>query len=128
MFPNFQEIFLRRKKLILTLIFVFLLFGVIILGIQCYFLMSQQKALEKELSNQKTNDKIVSFLDLFIEKVLQSNQDISFEDRLKLENGVRDLNDSEILSLWETFTQATTADEVQTYCKNLLEALVKKIL
>jgi len=128
MFPNFQEIFLRRKKLILTLIFVFLLFGVIILGIQCYFLMNQQKALEKELSNQKTNDKIVSFLDLFIEKVLQSNQDISFEDRLKLENGVRDLNDSEILSLWETFTQATTADEVQTYCKNLLEALVKKIL
>jgi DNA-directed RNA polymerase specialized sigma subunit len=128
MFPNFQEIFLRRKKIILTLVIVFLLFGVIALGIQCYFLLNQQKALEKELKNQETNEKIVSFLDLFIEKVLQSDQEISFEERLKLENGVRDLDDSEILSLWETFTQATTADEVQTYCKNLLEALVKKIL
>lgn len=128
MFPNLKEIFFRYKKLILTLVFIFLLFGVIGLGVQCYFLINQQKALEKELENQKTNEKIVTFLDLFIEKVLQSNQEISFEDRLKLENSVRDLNDSEILSLWETFTEATTADEVQSYCKDLLEALVKKIL
>lgn len=124
---NLRELFLRHKQLILYLVVIFLLFGVISFGIQCYFLKSQEKTCEQKAETQNGNAKIASFLNLFIEKVLQSKTDISFEDRLKLENAVRDLNDSEILSLWETFTQATTADEVQADCKNLLQALVKKL-
>ena len=123
----FQEMFIRRKKLILTLVFIFLLFFIISLGIQSYFAVSRIKTLENRVVSQEKNAKIVSFLNLFIEKVLQTNKDISFEDRLRLENAVRDLQDEEILSLWEIFTQATTADEVQQDCKDLLEALVKKI-
>jgi len=124
---NFRELFLRHKQLISYLVIIFLLFGIISLGIQCYFLKSQEKICEQREKTQNGNAKIINFLNLFIEKVLQSKTDISFEDRLKLENTVRDLNDSEILSLWETFTEAKTADEVQAYCKDLLQALVRKL-
>jgi len=125
---NLFEIFSRQKKLILTLVFVFLLFGVISFGARCYFLDAEVKALNQQLENRNGKAKIVSFLNLFIEKVLQTSEDISFEDRLKLENAVRDINDPEILSLWEAFTKAETAEQVQVLCKNLLEALAKKLL
>jgi len=124
---NLRELFFRHKQLFSYLVIIFLLFGIIFLGIQSYFFKSQEKICEQGIQTQNGNAKIASFLNLFIEKVLQSSADISFEDRLKLENAVRDLNDSEILSLWETFTQATTADEVQADCKNLLQALAKKL-
>jgi hypothetical protein len=128
MLINYNEIFLRYKKLISVLAIIFILFGIIMFGVQNYFLKQQETLLEKEVATKNGNAKIVSFLNLFIDKVLQAKTDISFEDRLKLENAVRDLNDKEILSLWETFTQATTADEVQMYCKNLLQVLAKKIV
>ena len=68
-----------------------------------------------------------SFLNLFIEKVLKSNQEITFEDRLKLENAVRDINDPEILATWEQFTGGTNEAENQKGVKELLATLVKKI-
>ena len=128
MLINLREIFFRHKQLIFTIFIIFLLFLIISLGVKCYFLQQEGAVLDKQLEIRNGDKKIVNFLNFFIEKVLQSEEDISFEDRLKLENAVRDLNDDEILSLWESFTEATTADDVQTYCKNLLELLAKKLL
>lgn len=52
---------------------------------------------------------------------------MSFDTRLKLEAAVRSLDDEEILSQWQKFTESKTEAEAQTEVKNLLEMLVKKI-
>ncbi len=116
------------KKIILTAIALIVASGVILLSVG-YFLQAQKiQRLQKELNVHQTNTNIVSFLSTFIKKVLKAKDEVSFEDRLKLENAVRDLNDKELLSLWESFTQAQTSEQIQQNVKNLLEGLVSKIM
>jgi uncharacterized SAM-binding protein YcdF (DUF218 family) len=128
MIINLKEIYLSRKKIILFLLLVFALFGIILLSVKLFSLKARVDSLEFENSNQKINRDVVSFLKLFIEKILQGEEDVSFEDRLKLENAVRDLKDKKVLSLWESFTQAKNSEEAQMFLKNLLQALVNKIV
>jgi hypothetical protein len=71
--------------------------------------------------------KVINFSTLFIEKVLKAKTEVAFEDRLKLENAVRDLDDPAILGLWEKFTESGDQDQAQEAVKNLLDSLVKKI-
>ena len=117
----------NRKNIVLSAVILLLVLGNILLGIG-YFLQFQETAkLQKQIKTQQTNTKVVNFLNLFIQKVLKSDKEVSFEDRLQLENAVRDINDPEILSTWEQFTNGTNEAQIQQGVKALLEALVKKI-
>ena len=73
------------------------------------------------------NLKVVNFLKLFIDKVLKADKEIDFETRLQLENGVRDLNDKEILAAWQKFTASKTEAEAQLEVNSLLTLLVGKL-
>ena len=128
MLINFQEIIANKKKIVTTVAILVLALSVIFLSAECIFQALEIHKLKKELSAQQTNVKIVGFLDTFIKKVLQAQGEVSFEDRLKLETAIRDLNDKEVLDSWEKFTQAQTTEQVQQTCKDLLELLVTKIL
>src|SRR5207244_3753998 len=114
-------------KLVILANVIVLIVGVIFLGIGNYLAAKKNQQLQRQLSTQKTNGKIVSFLILFTDKVLKSNQEVSFDDRLRLENAVRDLNDPDILAKWQKFTQSQDQSEVQKSVVDLLETLVKKI-
>lgn len=73
------------------------------------------------------NDQVLTFTQLFIEKVLKAEAEIDFETRLKLESAVRELKDEEILLVWQEFTGSTSEQQAQAAVKNLLSALVAKI-
>ncbi|OGZ69893.1 MAG: hypothetical protein A3F47_01115 [Candidatus Staskawiczbacteria bacterium RIFCSPHIGHO2_12_FULL_38_11] len=110
----------------------FVLIAIVILSIVAlvfsYFFQAQKIAeLQKQVAAQKTNTKVVNFLNLFIDKVLKTDKEVSFEDRLKLENAIRDINDPELLAKWEQFTGGTNEAEIQKGVKDLLEALAHKI-
>ncbi len=79
------------------------------------------------METQKTNEKVLEFAKLFIEKVLKAKTEVDFETRLKLENAVRNLDDEEILVQWQKFTESKIEAEAQEEVKNLLEMLVNKI-
>jgi len=128
MFIDNREINIDKKKIITAIAALILAIAVISLSIGYFLQVQKIQELQKELNVRQTNAKIVSFLDTFIAKVLKAENEVSFEDRLKLENSIRDLNDKELLTLWEKFTQATTADQIQQNVKNLLEGLVNKII
>lgn len=114
------------RKIILGII-VLILVGInIFFGVSYFFAQKQLQIVENKLKIQQNSIKIVEFTKLFIQKVLKAEKEVSFEDRLKLENAVRDLHDDEILARWERFTSSKTELEAQTAVKNLLEILVKK--
>jgi hypothetical protein len=106
---------------------VLLILGNIGFGVGYFLEKTENKKLQNDLKAQQLNVKVINFSNLFIEKVLKAKTEVSFEDRLKLENAVRDLEDPAILNLWEKFTESNTQDQAQESVKNLLDALVKKI-
>jgi len=74
-----------------------------------------------------TNEKILSFSKMFIERVLKAEGEIDFETRLKLESSVRDLQDEEVFVAWQKFTNSTTESAAQSSVKDLLSVLIGKI-
>jgi len=118
----------NKKLLIITLVISILLLGNVYLGVRCFWENQQYQLLQKQLKTQQDSKKIISFLDLFIEKVLKADSEVSFEDRLKLENSVRDLGDEDVLAQWEKFIGSTSEEQVQSEVKNLLSLLVKKMV
>ena len=111
----------------LTGFVVVLLASVIFLGIRYVNLMRQYEEVKAQTDSYVLNDKVLAFSDLFINKVLKSDTEVSFEDRLHLENSVRELNDPELFGWWNSFVQAKTEEQAQTAVKNLLATLIKKI-
>lgn len=101
-----------------------MLIAATVFGVGFFVKQRQLIAFESQAQN---NAKIVKFLDLFIEKVLEAKRDISFEDRLKLENEVRSLNDEQIVGQWNKFVNSQSIEDAQLQVKALLRLLVEKI-
>ena len=116
-----------NQKIILIIVISILVAGNVLLGVNNFLVQEKLQMIEQKVKDQERNLKILNFTRLFIEKVLKAENEVSFEDRLKLENAVRDLNDNEILAQWEKFVESKTEIEAQNAVKNLLELLVKKI-
>ncbi len=112
---------------------VFAVIIVLLIGANLYTisrLLTVQRELTAttQIAEERTvNDKVLSFTKLFIEKVLKAKGEVSFEDRLQLENMVRDLKDNEILTAWNTFVDSKTEHDAQEGVKSLLTILVNKI-
>ena len=126
-FEVVNSIIKNKKSLFSAIIILLLLAGNIFLGVKYFLQFKETQKIQKELSAKKVNDKIVNFLNLFIEKVLKTDKEVSFEDRLKLDTTIRDIHDPELLSKWENFTGGTNEAEIQQGVKDLLEVLVNKI-
>jgi hypothetical protein len=114
----------NQYKILNIIIITILLVGNIFFGVKYFMIQKENNSI---LENQKTNDKVLAFTELFVEKVLKAETEVSFETRLQLENMVRDLNNEAILTEWQNFTQSKTELEAQTSVKNLLEILVNNI-
>ena len=82
---------------------------------------------QKLLKAQQTNEKALSLTKLFVEKVLQGESEVGFEDRLKLENAVRDLNDQEVFNQWQKVVKSQSAEETQQEVGIFLNLLLSKI-
>lgn len=114
-------------RIILTLIILILLAGNVFLGVKYRAAQTILEESERALETQKTNEKVLNFTQLFINKVLKAEGEVDFETRLNLENEVRSLDDQEILEQWQKFTESESEAEAQVEVKNLLELLVNKI-
>jgi hypothetical protein len=118
---------MQKTKLILTIIISVLIAGNICLGI-LYFLNYQElRQVQQQLKSQQTNEKVLFFAKLFVDKVLLGTGTVSFDSRLELENAVRDINDKEIFSKWQDFTNSQSDQESQTAAGSLLKLMFTKI-
>src|SRR3989344_4080341 len=91
-------------------------------------------SLQKEVLELKANErsievngKVIEFANAFITIVLRAEGEVDFEDRLKLENMVRDIGDREIFDAWSAIPKSTSENDAQKRVLDLLEILVGKI-
>lgn len=118
---------MNKPKTILIIIILILLAGNIFFGFRYIGLQKELREAKTSITTYQTNEQVLNFTKLFITKVLKAEKEIDFETRLKLENGVRNLDDQEILAQWKRFTESKTENEAQIEVKNLLEMLINKI-
>lgn len=74
----------------------------------------------------KTSE-IAQFNKMFISKILLNKKQVTFEERLALENSVRKLNDVDILNQWNKFVESGSSVTAQDEVKKLLAVLMEKI-
>jgi hypothetical protein len=79
------------------------------------------------LSTSNIDLETLAFMDDFIKIVLKSDTEVSFEDRLKLENSVRELGNDNILASWQSFVNSNDEVEAQANVVALLEVLVVEL-
>lgn len=115
------------KQVIFSLIFILMLAGLIFFGWEAISLKAQLLAAEKTISQQEVNTRVLAFSKLFVANVLQGGQTVSFDQRLQLENAVRDINDEEIYAAWKKFTNASGQAEVQQDFYGLFNLLLAKL-
>ena len=118
---------INLDKIFFIVIILILLAGNIYFGSKYFGIQKELQEKTATLETQKTNEDLLNFAKLFIDKVLKAEGEIDFETRLQLENAVRNLSDNEILAQWQKFVESKTESEAQKEVKNLLEILVSKI-
>jgi len=122
-----KPIHIPVRIVILSIVVLILLAGNFYFAFKYFAVQKELGQTQTLLETQQTNEKVLEFTKLFIEKVLKAETEVDFETRLKLENAVRNLEDEELLNQWQKFTDSKTEEEAQREVKNLLEMLVSKV-
>jgi len=117
---------LKKQTIILSLIIV-LVAGIVFFGLGWYLSYKGGQVNAALLQTYQNNGKVLNFTKLFIQKVLKAENEVSFGDRLELENAVRSINNKEILAQWKKFTECETEDQAQEEVKNLMDLLISKV-
>ena len=117
---------MNTKKIISIGVIIFLILS-IAANIGLIFLYRKTVSdLAKEQQIRQYNTKLFLFRNLFTENIILSDKSVDFENRLKMEEAARNLNDPEIFSLWQKFAKSQTSEEVNAGAKILLDALIRK--
>lgn len=114
------------SRTLYLIIVLLILLDIVFVG-QYLVSIEKVKIAENLLRTYQYNDKILNFSKLFVNKVLANTGEVSFEDRLALENAVRDINSKPIFDQWQKFVNATSEVEAQVELKNLLELVINKV-
>lgn len=117
---------INKKTLLFSIVTVLLLVVLVFSVVGNCVLLYKARSVTEQISVYKHNDKVLNFTKMFVTLVLKSDGDVSFEDRLTLENAVRAIGDKEIFSQWQKFTKSTD-QEAGKEAKNLFGLLLAKI-
>lgn len=116
---------LDKTKFISNFLLIALLAGNIYFSVQ--FIFNPQQPVLEDQTNTTMHIKATRFLKTFIDKVLNNQGTVSFEDRVQLENDVLQMHDPVLTSAWNAFVSSKTAKEGQTSAVKLMSLLVERV-
>ena len=117
----------NKKRITNIVIIAVLILGNVFFGVNYYLTYKQLQTDKAALAKVALNQKVIDFTSLFIKDVLQAKTAVDFNTRLSLENSVRDLDDTDIMTEWQNFTDSKTEVDAQSNVKILLGTLITKI-
>lgn len=115
---------MNRFKIFVIILFLLLIVSNIFFVFK-YFVNT--KKIQEIEQRQQINRDVLSFTKLFVDKILMGNKEVSFEDRLELENSIRALKDKEAFDSWDKFTKAKDQGDIQHNFYDLFSLLLTKI-
>ena len=120
---------LDKARLLSNILMIILVMGNIFFSIQ-YIANIQQQAKQDSDAEQKATERLQTarFMKYFIDTVLNTKGTVSFEDRVKLENDVRQLHDSQVTAEWDIFVASKDSKAAQEAAVKLMSMLSSKML
>jgi hypothetical protein len=126
---NFQSGVLDRTRLVSNILMLVLVAGNIFFSIQYTESVRQQAAQDASaVDKDATRIQVARFLKYFIDTVLNTQGTISFDDRVKLENDIRQIHDSTLTTQWTDFVNSKDSKTAQTNAVKLMSMLTNKML
>ncbi|MEK7610126.1 MAG: hypothetical protein AAB470_03370 [Patescibacteria group bacterium] len=126
---QFQTGILDRTRLVSNLLMLVLLIGNIYFSVQYMentnFLANQKI---QEEADSATRFQTSRFLKFFIDTVVNTKGTISYEDRVKLENDLRQIHDSVLTAQWDTFVASKDSSTAQASAAKLMSILASKLI
>lgn len=89
---------------------------------------SQQSQKDQEDAKVAKRIQVSRFLKYFIDVVLNANSVVSFDDRVKLENDLRQIGDPDLTNLWDKFVGSKDSKSAQENAVKLMKVLSVKML
>jgi hypothetical protein len=123
-----KSFLLDKTKIVTNILLVVLVSGNIFFSIQ-YTENLKQQQMQRE-DSIGTNIQVSRFLKLFVDVVLntETGKTISYDNRVKLENDVREIKDADIIKSWDKFVESTDAKIAQKNAASLMKMLTNKLL
>jgi len=126
---NLQSGILDKSRLVSNILMLVLVAGNIFFSIQYTEGIKQQADLAATaVDNSGTRIQAARFMKEFVDIVLNTTGQISLDDRVKLENDVRQIGDSTITTQWMSFVNSKTAKEAQGNAVKLMSMVTNKML
>ncbi|MFA6430691.1 MAG: hypothetical protein WC229_02805 [Candidatus Paceibacterota bacterium] len=123
-----QSGILDKTRLVSNILLVILVAGNLFFSIQYMEnLKAQAEVKEQGVSN---SIQVSRFLKLFVDVVLnnEAGKTISYDDRLKLENDVRQIKDVDLTKQWDAFVASKDAKAGQENAVKLMKMLTNKLI
>jgi len=123
-----QSGILDKTRLLSNILMIILVAGNIFFSIQYTESIRQQQAQKEDSIG--TNIKVSRFLKLFVDVVLntETGKTISYDNRVKLENYVREIQDVDIVKQWDKFVESSNSKVAQANAATLMKMLTNKLL
>ena len=120
---------LDKTRLVSNILMLLLVAGNIFFSIQ-YMAGVTQQANKDTQEEAKSVERLQTarFLKLFIDTVLNTKELISFENRVKLENDIRQLGDKSLTTQWEAFVASKDTKVAQEAAVKLMSMLGSKMI
>lgn len=126
---NFEVGIFDRVRLVSNVLMLLLLAGNIFFSIQYTQNNIQNERMQAEESAKSAERIQMSrLMKFFIDTVLNSDETISLENRVKLENDVRQIHDADLIKLWDNFVASKDGREAQENAVDFMAMLANKML
>ena len=122
----FQSGVLEKTRIVSNILLIVLVAGNIFFSVQ--YIENLKEQANQKVDDTSTRILISRYLNFFIKTVLNTQGTISFDDRVKLENDVRQIHDADLTNLWEKFVNSKDSKEAQANSVNLMLMLSNKML
>ena len=120
---------LEKSRLVSNVLMIILVVGNIFFSIQ-YMDSVKQQVNRDSVEEAKTTERLQTarFLKLFIDTVLNTKDTMSFENRVKLESDVRQLQDNAVTAQWDAFVNSKDGKLAQEAAVKLMSMLGSKMI
>lgn len=126
---NFQSGVFDKTRLISNILMLLLVAGNIFFSIQYTEGIRQQAdQAAQTVDKDATRIQVARFLKYFIDTVLNTEGTISFDDRVKLENDIRQIHDPALTTQWSDFVNSKDSKIAQANAVKLMSMLTNKML
>ncbi len=113
----------ERNRIISNILLIILLAGDLYFSVQYVYNLRHQFPVVDEGQKELSRIRNANFLKLFIDKVIRTNDKVSYEDRLKLETSVRQIQSLDVMEKWKIFVSSKDTRDVEAAAIDLMFVL-----